>query len=171
MFNVKDYFEVESRCMRIRKNNGARSNFSYQEAAQIADYIKGIYDEGSNVSFDLYEGGPLELFGHLDGGVTGNIIGMNVYTDCFDDYAKLYEYSGLEVLTLTSRGESFDATDLQEMQLAIVNLQHLKRVTINVSGVSDEEFENIQACIHFPCSSFEFSLNQCSKNGRKKRKK
>lgn len=90
-----------------------------------------------------------------------DVISANLETDLFEDHEDLYHFTKIRFLILSchnSKAEYVDSRELDKMQLAITNLQHLKKLTIDVVGMNNKAQAQIKEALIFPCSKFELDF-------------
>jgi hypothetical protein len=134
--------------------------------------LEALLEESDKIRLHLPRDKVCGFIGeYSESGFSSNIFSANFETDLLTDSEYLYDYPNLINLTLTCANRdasSIDDSDLENMQLAMVNLTELQTVTFNLKNMQSFPTSQVKESIFFPDRNI--SVEYTSPN-RKKRKR
>ncbi len=127
--------------------------------------IEAVLEGNPKANFDLYGCGSI---GYIDENTryAEYFVGVEVDSDGLSDINSLYEYPNLQRLALNVSSEPYES-DIEALQMVLINLPKLKEIVITLSDVSEANSELLQQAIHF---SDEDKQVRFSSNSHKKMK-
>lgn len=123
---------------------------------------------GTRIYLDLVA--PISLSEASDISCAHHVASVRLKSEFLSDWAELERFSALEELELTISPpgkSSFDPRDLAGMQLVILNLQNLRRLTLDVSNLYPDQLGEIKRAMIFHRPDLEVSFRERNK-GRKR---